>query len=593
MNVRHRAVLAAVTLTVGLYDLWAVRAAGYRFEWGRELPGYYDYLGRAFAGGHLYLPIQPAPELLAMSNPWDPATGEQFKMHDLAFYRGHYFLYHGAGPAVMLFAPWRILTGTDLPENFALFLFCFGGFLFSCGALWNILRAAKVEPSPGVLALYLFALGLAQGVPYLLSRVWVYEIAIAGGYFCLSAALFFLSRGTHSLYSLAASGLMFGLAIACRPHLGLAGAIALVALVLQSKQTRPVFCFAVPFLFAGLSVAAYNYARFDNPLEFGIRYLLAGPNQNRVDLSPRNVPAGVYFFLLSPPRFEPVFPFLHSVFRYPFDSAAHPFPPGYFIEPTAGALFLGPLVAGMLLIWKVRSLAARVAALSSLAILVFLTFTQFATERYIVDFLPVAILAAVSALAVWSVRRKAATSIAAILIAYGVFANLALGISGPYSEMLQNRPASYVRLARFFSPFSRFRPLLNPTIRAEFTARVAPQDPGVREPLLTIGDQHYWEAIRLEHLPQRLRIIAESEDSKAEQDVDGTGPLRFQIDYRPETKTIAVIVNGAEILTHTLKALVTAPSQVTVGENLVERDVRVRRFTGQMDAVSFAVAPLH
>jgi hypothetical protein len=147
MNVRYRAVLAAVTLSVGLYDLWAVRAAGYRFEWGRELPGYYDYLGRAFAGGHLYLPIQPAPELLAMSNPWDPATGEQFKMHDMSFYHGRYFLYHGAGPAVMLFAPWRILTGTDLPENFSLFLFCFGGFLFSCGTLWNILASAKVEPS--------------------------------------------------------------------------------------------------------------------------------------------------------------------------------------------------------------------------------------------------------------------------------------------------------------------------------------------------------------------------------------------------------------------------------------------------------------
>src|SRR5262249_24890305 len=113
---------AVIVLAVGGYDYWAVRAAGYRFEWGRDLGGYYDYLGRAFAHGTLALPIQPRPELLALSNPYDPAANEPYRMHDMAFYHGRYYLYHGAGPAVFLFAPWRLLTGHDLPENFALFL---------------------------------------------------------------------------------------------------------------------------------------------------------------------------------------------------------------------------------------------------------------------------------------------------------------------------------------------------------------------------------------------------------------------------------------------------------------------------------------
>src|SRR5205814_8812914 len=135
--------------------------------------------------------------------------------------------------AVMLFTPWRLITGHDLPERFALFLFCFGGFLFSCAMLLKLLALSGAETGPALLATMLLALGFCQSAPYVLSRVWVYEVAIAGGYFCISAALFFLVRGMESgraVYWLAASGAMFGLAISCRPHLGVAGVVALAVL---------------------------------------------------------------------------------------------------------------------------------------------------------------------------------------------------------------------------------------------------------------------------------------------------------------------------------------------------------------------------
>lgn len=101
---------------VGAYYWWAVRAAGYRFQWGRDLSGYYDLLARGFASGHLYVPIDPSPELLRMPNPWDPAIDEKYKMHDMALFQGHYYLYFGAAPA-LLFLPWRLATAHDLPET--------------------------------------------------------------------------------------------------------------------------------------------------------------------------------------------------------------------------------------------------------------------------------------------------------------------------------------------------------------------------------------------------------------------------------------------------------------------------------------------
>src|SRR3989449_5006976 len=155
----RRVGMAIVAVAVCCYYLWAVRAAGNTFAWRYDLGGYYDYLGRGFAQGHLYVPIAPSPKLLALPNPWDPAVDDSLKMQDMALFNGRYYLYHGAGPAVILFAPWRLLTGHDLPESFALFLLCFGGFLFSCGALLRLLAVAKAEPGPLLLGVMLLALG--------------------------------------------------------------------------------------------------------------------------------------------------------------------------------------------------------------------------------------------------------------------------------------------------------------------------------------------------------------------------------------------------------------------------------------------------
>ncbi len=156
------AVIALAVTSIGLYYYWEVRAAGSKFYWRYDLDGYYDDLGRAFANGHLYLAAQPSPQLLALPNPYDPSIEWALKMQDTVLFRGRYYLYFGAGPAVLLFAPWRLLTHHDLPENFALFLLCLGGFLFSCAALLRILHLADARPGVVLTAVLLLALGLCQ-----------------------------------------------------------------------------------------------------------------------------------------------------------------------------------------------------------------------------------------------------------------------------------------------------------------------------------------------------------------------------------------------------------------------------------------------
>jgi hypothetical protein len=121
-----------------------------------------------------------------------------WRLHDGVLYKNRHYLYYGAGPAIVLFAPWCISTGHDLPENFALVL-CFGAYLFLSGALLTVLRQADAMPGPGVLSLMLLLLPVGTGVPYLLIRTAAYETAIAGAFFGVAGGRFCLVRGLGAL----------------------------------------------------------------------------------------------------------------------------------------------------------------------------------------------------------------------------------------------------------------------------------------------------------------------------------------------------------------------------------------------------------
>ena len=198
-NFPYGAARLAAVLIVGALYFWliGIGAVPERFAWNSGLDayyglsqhavvlgdkgvdGYYDLLGRAFANGQLRLPVEPAPQLLALSDPWSDEINRPYRLLDTVLYQRHYYLYHGATPAVLLFAPWYLITRHDFPENFATFLFSLAGYLFLSALFARIFASLSIRLPFGLSVLFLLALGLSQTVPFLLERADVYEVAIS------------------------------------------------------------------------------------------------------------------------------------------------------------------------------------------------------------------------------------------------------------------------------------------------------------------------------------------------------------------------------------------------------------------------------
>lgn len=597
MRLAHRAIFIVIAFIAGAYYFWAAQAPGHPFQWGYDLGGYYNYLARGFTGGHLYVPIQPNPQLLALPNPYVEGVDDSLKVWDMVLYRGRYYLYHGVAPEVLLFTPWRLVTGHDVPENFGLALFCLAGFLFSAGTLMRLLRLARMEVSAGVLAVLLIALAFCQDVPFLFGRVWVYEIAIGCAYCCLSGAVFFLARsiqsGRPSVW-LAGSGLMFGLAIASRPHLGIAAIIATAALAIQFARKRHfagILPFLVPLTAVGIGVMIYNYERFGHPLEFGVRYVMGSHSLSRTELSKRWVLPGLYYLVISPPDLSAVFPWIRLVARHKFEVTF------LFVEPIIGCLFLAPFVIGIFFLRRAcGGMVSFVALITATAVLLFLAGTGFNTQRYEVDFLPLGALAAAAGFAAVIARRtgwqkRGLTTLLVGLVAIGTLTNLAIAVAGPYDDFLKGDPRTYTRIAAWFSPVARYRPLLDPNVDVEFTAACTPHDDGFREPLLALGHYTFREVVALEHHSGKFRILAQSDRDSVAQEIENPGarPMSFQIAYHTGVHKLTVSLDGREVLSHELEHLLTAPAQVTVGANQIAPEVSAPAFTGRLERVNVAL----
>ena len=403
-----RALTAAAVAVVLWFYHWTVKSAWGYDSWGES--DYYNLLVQGYRQGHLYLNKQPSPELLALADPYDPAQNGPHRLPDTSYFRGHYYLYFGAAPAVALMWPYAAITGREMLTGVAVMIFVSVAFLAATGLWLAVRRRYFPASSAWVAPAGVLALGFGTHLLALARRPMWWELPIAAGIAFSLLALVGVYRAIHGkrpVLALAAAGLAVGLATASRPTCLLGAAMLVAPLWLAWREGvgarewwRRALAAAVPL---GLCLAAmllHNYARFESALEFGQNYQLSGAYESKLrhfSLSYFWHNVGVYFF--QPVVWSWEFPFVAQQ-----SIAAHI--PGYFgSEEVCGLGVTFPwmwLALAVPLAWwrrerdEARRLGAAIGAVAGYFVpiggLLLCFFST--TERYMADFTPALMLLA-------------------------------------------------------------------------------------------------------------------------------------------------------------------------------------------------------
>ncbi len=225
----------------------------------------YNMLTAAFAKGQLFIDEMP-PEDYSIAN-------------------GNRYLYFGPLPALIRL-PVRLLLGRGIPTGLMIVLFCAGSAVLFALAI-NELTLVQ-ESSDSLLKTVFIILFIFNGYSLLITLIpSIHHEAIAAAAFFLMLALSLLvktwNRGNVPTPATAA---LMGLSLACclasrATYAFSAGVIVIVFIagtwsraghVMNRKAVVPMVIIVTIFAIAAGLLLAYNYARFGDPFEFGMKY---------------------------------------------------------------------------------------------------------------------------------------------------------------------------------------------------------------------------------------------------------------------------------------------------------------------------------
>jgi len=633
-----------VLALAGWFYFWTATSGANPLSSRLQHDDLYNRLADGFLAGQLSFIEKPNPALANLDDPWDPAQNAGLsEFHDVSYFHGKYYLYFGAAPAVVLLAPWKLLTGTYIGENVAAAVFSWFGAAASI-TLVAVLRRRHFPTLGGwVAGICFLAVGFGNLVPLLLRRPVYYELAISSAYSFAMAALLCVTlamgESVRRRLWLTLAGLAFGLTLASRPNYLFGTVILLVPFMgvwrrwRESKELdgkavgADIAAVGIPFLLIVGCVLVYNGLRFGNPLEFGTYYMIAGLHpQHQAGTSLINIPANLWFYFLAPAQLSAFFPFFQVI-----DMPWFHLPAGYIGEEDMYGLCNLPFyLAALLLVFVWRDIRVpgiqglRDFSLGALGIFAFnlsvLCRLNGASNRYMVDLFP-ALLPLTCIGVFWlegrfggELRGYLLRAVWVSTLAYTVVFNVF--VSFQHNDLLQHyNPTAYRALAHAFNHVSSWLGQTTPGKTGPLKLRLRfPRDRiGHLEPLVVSGvsfkadfiylyyadDTHIQVGFEHTSYGGALTKTPIAVDYAAEHTMEiEIGSLYPPIDHpfydrMPQSeiarlkRTLRVELDGQEILVGSYDFYDSSPGDVNLGRNPVS-DAFGRRFTGQILAVARA-----
>jgi hypothetical protein len=609
----------AISLLILTFFFWTATSSNRAFHPRDTAAQFYNQLTSSILHGHLYLAEKPSAQLLALPDPYEPDANEKLRLHDASLYRGRYYLYFGIAPVLTLYLPWRVITGASVSDDVAVTIFSMAGYVFSCLLLFLLLEAAHLRPPWFLQAAAVVALGLGQSAPIILRRPRVYEVAVSAAYCFLLGGLYFLARRVlkpeAGRWCPALAAVFLGLAVASRPHCALAALAALAFYAFHLKRAlrlhgrswlMELAVFAIPLGIAALLIAWYNYARFDDPFEFGIHYQLSVINWLKeyrlgTPLSVRlhDILASAYYFLICVPDFLPRFPF------FELSPSAQPFgdpdllPRNYFHEPVASMLLIAPIIiAGLALPfspWK-QKLSVRtilgVLSVSGVAMFLGVCTLPSASARFGLDCIPALTIVGLFA-CLWLYSRlpagKMRIIVAGITMAgstWSVALNAALSVNSYGYPLEQPRSTTFRSIASFFGAGpDAFMDDVN-SLHLDSMVIFPRAKPGTQEALLGSGIYERWNLLVAQYQPNDAIIFsyvysAVSYVASPPIPVRLGVPQRLRVDYSVASRRIVVRLDDRTVLDFRTEFWPTSRDRVMIGRMRAGR-FWLRDFSGQI-----------
>lgn len=288
-----------------------------------DAPGIYNDLAKGFSKGQLNLDTVAHPKLKELKNPYDPEKNYKYRYFDASYYKGKYYSYFGAVPSILIHLPYYKVFNKGIPNSLSLFILTSLSFIVSILLLLHFKRQYFEKSSELITLISIVALGFANFSGLLLRRPKVYEIAIASEVlFLLLSILFFIksynNKSINFIY-VALGSLSFGLAFGSKPTIAFTSIACLLLLkkyfffsLNKLEKSKLYFSLFAPALLCLSIISIYNYARFENPFEFGGRFQTGNINYNKERLfSKSNIPLNLYYYLIEPPTLDKEAPFIH------------------------------------------------------------------------------------------------------------------------------------------------------------------------------------------------------------------------------------------------------------------------------------------
>jgi hypothetical protein len=223
---------------------------------------YFNYLADAFLHGQLYLRLIPT------------AT------HDLSYFKGHYYLYWPPMPAIVLM-PFVALSGVDFSDVFFNVVLAALNVAMLAVLFHAVDRAGliRIPASYRAMLLFFFTLGTAHLILAIFGKVW-FTAQLLG--FLFVGLAYLAAIELKGIWSFFVTGILIACATFTRNHLLFTGIWPAYYLLASNWRDRPrLYLYIVAGLFPLLVMGAlfldYNFLRFHNPLELGLRYHFMDP----------------------------------------------------------------------------------------------------------------------------------------------------------------------------------------------------------------------------------------------------------------------------------------------------------------------------